>query len=770
MAIRLFQSPVEWNTQICRWWCRGIVSDSYPESRCMFNFFAAEVLWMVTVAGIPAIRSAYTCLQSRKISLLKSHTEALIKAATLGDTKEVKRMILLGANVNARDSEGYTPLMLASRKGFLEVMLALLKAGANIEESYLKKPALIEAAQFGHVEAVRLLLAAGANVNISFCNTALMYAVIYRKIEVARALLQAGADVDLEGTIGGSPLSYACTISGIAMVETFLNEAKVINPRKIIGLLNLVSDTEIKRLLKDYLYKKGIRVDSVGGSSSDTGTEVKRELEESMRQFYGRSSPAAAPNRTSIPYTLEKFDENTEKFFAAAYRGDINELRARLDAGVNVNTFNHNHATALMEASCHGHLAAVLLLIGKGADVNACNRFGETALSLAASMGHETIVQILMINGADLEKKDLDEKTPLFLAMEKEHMEVMRRLLKGGASFTPETLIKISKLGRPNAVGVLLDMLLETVYSKVTKQEALNAALLGVSEKGLVEMVELLLDRGADMNARDIFGNTSFMLCVKEGHFKGVQELSRRGADYRLKNKDGKSAYEMAKARGSSEVREHLRSLRELDEDALMKAAKLGDTQKLHELVEKGVDIKCEICQPGPLRVACEQGHLEFVKALFSLGAEVHPVVPPSYGRRYYDREIHIASYRGHTEIIRLLVSKGVDVNAKGEDESTPLIYASRGRDNLATVELLIGLGARINDLNSDGWNALMYASRNGHLRIGQALLAAGADVWASNGKIFENVFGNDELRDLIYKKSREKQSWPRLLLEAIKR
>ncbi len=752
MAIRLLQSPVEWNTQISRWWCRGIVSDS-PE--CMFLFFGTEVI-MVIFAGITAITSGYICLQSRKISLLKSHTEALIKAATLGDTKEVKRMILLGANVNARDSEGSTPLMLASRKGFLEVMLALLKAGANIEDRYLKTPALIQAAQFGHVEAVRLLLAAGANVNIRvpLCHSALMYAVIFFKIDVARVLLQAGADVDLEGILGGSPLSHACTIRYVAMVETFLNEAKVINPSKIIDLLNQeVSDNEIKRLLKDYLYKKGIRVDSKGGSSPDSGAEVRRELEESMRQFYGRSSPAAAPNRTSIPYTLQKFDENTKKFFAAAYRGDINELRARLDAGVNVNTFNHNHFTALIEASCHGHLAAVILLLVKGADVNACNRFGETALSLAASMGHETIVEILMIYGADLEKKDLDEKTPLFLAMENEHMEVMRRLLKGGASFTPETLIKISKLGRPNAVRALLD----TQDPKVTKQEALNAALLGVSEKGHVEMMELLLDRGADLNARDRFsGNTSFMLCAKGGHFKGVQELLRRGADYRLKNKDGESAYEMTKASRLFEVRQHLRSLRELDEDALMKAAKLGDTKKLHELVEKGVDIKCEICQPGPLRVACEQGHLEFVKALFSLGAEVSSVEPQSPERRNHDREIHAACKNRQTEIIRLLVSKGVDVNAKGERELTPLMEASEN-GQLATVELLIGLGARVNDLNCDGWNALMYASRNGHLRIGQALLAAGADVRASNGKIFEIGFGSYELQDLIYEKSREK-------------
>ncbi len=769
MAIRLFQSAVEWNTEISRRFCQW--AEIHPsrdsKSTCMNEFFWSEV-GLVIFVGITAIRSAYTCLKSRKISLLKSHTEALIKAATLGDTKEVKRMILLGANVNAHDSDGYTPLMLASRKGFLEVMLALLRAGANIEAGNLKTPALIEAAQFGHVEAVRLLLAAGANVNDRIPltgDTALNYAVMHRKIELVRVLLQAGADVDLEGTLG-SPLSYACKMSpNVEMVETLLNEAKVINTSKIIDILSQgVFNNATEGVLEDYLSKKGLPVESLraylskrkGDPKPDLDRNIRETVRNTMGHIYGLSTVTANPKRsTSIPYTLEKFDENTEKFFTAAYSGDVNELRDLIKAGlVAVNTYNHNHFTALMEASCHGHLAAVILLLGKGADINACNRFGETALSLAVLMGHETIVRILMIYRADLEKEDLDHKTPLLLAMVNDRTKVMRILLEGGASFTPDTLAKISKLGRMNAVRDLLS----TQDPKAKEPEVLNKAFLSASENGQVETMGLLLDKGADINARDILDNTSIMCCANRGHFEAVQELVRRGADHRRKNKHGETAYEIAKQSGYSGIWMLLRALREADQDALMQAADEGDTNKLHELVEKGIDIKCELYPPGPLQWACKKGHLEFVRALFSLGVVVSPVEPHSPERRCEDREIHAASKNGHTDIVRLLVSKGADVNAKGEWGRTPVMLASES-GHLTTVELLLQMGAHVNDLKSNEQkNGLMLrACERGDTELVRVLLEAGADEnargeWAQTLLILASKNGHLTTVELLLK------------------
>ena len=140
----------------------------------------------------------------------------LIRSSMFGNREAVKKLLKEGADVNAKNSDGYTALILASSNGRTEIVAMLLDAGANVNArtntNYWGSTALIRASENKHTEIVAMLLDAGADVNATDDDgdTALMrvincdeeddrpwYQVEYDIIEIVEMLLTAGADVNV---------------------------------------------------------------------------------------------------------------------------------------------------------------------------------------------------------------------------------------------------------------------------------------------------------------------------------------------------------------------------------------------------------------------------------------------------------------------------------------------------------------------------------------------------------------------------------------------
>lgn len=111
----------------------------------------------------------------------------LHQAANTGDVKAVRRLVANGVNVNIKDSNGWTPLIVAT--------------------------------DFGHVEVVKILIAAGADVNArkhglwiinpaGHGETALIWAAIRGQVEIAQILLESGASPDIRAQ-GKTALDWA---------------------------------------------------------------------------------------------------------------------------------------------------------------------------------------------------------------------------------------------------------------------------------------------------------------------------------------------------------------------------------------------------------------------------------------------------------------------------------------------------------------------------------------------------------------------------------
>ena len=96
----------------------------------------------------------------------KNYWTALIIASCGGHVEVVRALLAAGAGVEAANDSGWTPLLFASYRGRVDVVRALLDAGASVNVMTSSMTALMWASSSGHVDVVRALLAAGANKHL----------------------------------------------------------------------------------------------------------------------------------------------------------------------------------------------------------------------------------------------------------------------------------------------------------------------------------------------------------------------------------------------------------------------------------------------------------------------------------------------------------------------------------------------------------------------------------------------------------------------------
>ncbi len=252
------------------------------------------------------------------------------------------------------------------------------------------------------------------------------------------------------------------------------------------------------------------------------------------------------------------------------------------------------------------------------------------------------------------------------------------------------------------ATALLIVLSVFCYESFANDQDALTEAAL----KGDLKQVQDLLAKGADVNAKDKRGDTAFLRAVYGDHLETVNLLLDNGADINATGWYGKTAIWLTACWGRRRMAELLKQRGAIL--TLEVAAMLGDTEKVREFLEKGID-----------------------------GQDIGTALAG-------------ASRHGHLQVIKILLAKGADVNAKGEYERTALSEAS-GSGHLEIVKLLLAKGADVNAKDDSGWTALMFAASDGNVEIVQALLDKGPDInhvggmhcttaldWAASDEIVE--------------------------------
>jgi ankyrin repeat protein len=155
--------------------------------------------------------------------------------ATHHNTIDVARILIdAGADVNAMDNISDSPFLYAGAEGRLEILRMTLARGADLASvNRYGGSALIPAAHHGHIETVRELL--DTEINIDHINnlgwTALLEAIILGDggptyLEIVRLLVEAGADINIADENGVSPLAHASSQYYAQIVDLLHNAAE----------------------------------------------------------------------------------------------------------------------------------------------------------------------------------------------------------------------------------------------------------------------------------------------------------------------------------------------------------------------------------------------------------------------------------------------------------------------------------------------------------------------------------------------------------------
>ncbi|KAI9855731.1 MAG: hypothetical protein M1824_005891 [Vezdaea acicularis] len=256
------------------------------------------------------------------------------------------------------------------------------------------------------------------------------------------------------------------------------------------------------------------------------------------------------------------------------------------------------------------------------------------------------------------------------------------------------------------------------------------------ASSGLRTVTQLLLDDGADVEAKNERGETALHWAAWDGHEAVVQLLVEKGADLDVKDEDGRTALHRAASRGHEAVEQLLvekgADVEVKDKDgrtALHQAAWNRHEAVVQLLVEKGadVDVKDKYGQTA-LHQAALNGHEAVVQLLVEKGADLD--VKEKYGQT----ALHWAAWNRHEAVVQLLVEKGADVDVKDKYGETALHQAALNRHE-AVEQLLVEKGADVDVKDEYGRTALHWAAWRGQEAVVQLLVEKGADVKDGGGR-----------------------------------
>ena len=209
-------------------------------------------------------------------NLTRNDDEKLLSVAKHGELDKVRELIAKGANVNATDNEGKTPLVRAVTNKHEAVVKALLKLGANVDQGdRAGVTPLMFASKMGSVEIVKLLLDKGANVNKTDNDgqTALMKTL---NVHVASRLIEKGANVNAQDRDGGTALMEAVSFDKFKLAELLIRagaNVNVMNSNKVTPYVKAVTikAAKYKHSAKDYETPMMKLLIAYGASTADPG-------------------------------------------------------------------------------------------------------------------------------------------------------------------------------------------------------------------------------------------------------------------------------------------------------------------------------------------------------------------------------------------------------------------------------------------------------------------------------------------------------------------
>ena len=457
------------------------------------------------------------------LNLLSKGGTPLCYAVRGESARAVEYLLQFGAMPDFREGEaGMTPLNWAAILGQPALVALLLKHGAtnNILSDFgrplhraamsqagakrlLPPPPKIIAPAIGgpapnqpwvgsdedHVATLKLLLASGADVNCldQDWRTPLFIAVNQGNVGAVETLLAAGADLSASDRLGSTALHAAAELDAPAQVVSNV----------VTRLLRAGASLEAR--------------DKTNGVPLHIAAGAGRTVMVALLLEAGAGINAVGP-MNSTPLQLAVMNG----------RRDVVELL--LSKGPDLEWRNLGDNNALEYAVGLRAKDIVMLLLDHDANVNAASNKGATALMVSANNGDVDTMKLLLARGALSAAKDKQGFTALHHAANNGHVKVVELLLELGMDVN----------------------LCDNIY-QVTPLHCVAQGYL-IDPTNRVAVAQLLIARGAYVNATNRVNQTPLHCAAEWGHPKIIQVLLTAGANPNALDKDGNTALDLATA------------------------------------------------------------------------------------------------------------------------------------------------------------------------------------------------------------------------------
>jgi len=413
--------------------------------------------------------------------------------------------------------------------GLLSVSLLAGPAALAAESGKLS---LTEAVKAGDRDAVRSLLSGRTKEDLAGAEgtAALIWAASRNDLEAADLLLKAGVDPNAANDFGATALYAAAGSANPAMTAKLLEAGADANPRLPSGETPLM-----EAALRGHLATVSALLRGGADPNLRENNGGQTALMWALSERHSAVVEELVRNKANV--NLASKSGSTPLMFAA--QGDLKSARVLLAAGARPNDVHSDtKQTALIIASTMGNTDIVAALLDNGADPNIVDDNTFTALHAAvrqsdygadqaSRVAAVATVKVLLAHGANPNARINQKKqtvravnevafqgaTPLALAAEVNSLDAIKELVKGGAD--PNIATEQGTTPLMLAVGAGTDV----------------QRMRSVEERSLaLETAKFLLDRGVDINAVGQFGWTALHCATYQGLDDVIELLVSKGA------------------------------------------------------------------------------------------------------------------------------------------------------------------------------------------------------------------------------------------------
>ena len=537
---------------------------------------------------------------------------ALQSAVHHGNAVTVRMLLKAHADVNDRTGYLGPPLAIAAANADLNIVRILLRHGSHINApaKYFRASAtaLQAAAKTGHLEVVKELLDNGADVNADagpiIGRTALQAAAEEGNIELVKFLINAGADLNADPGLemGVTCLQAAVGQGHVDLALFLLDNGAFVNGPAAAGSGGV---TALQAALK--LFAKDSDCKEADKAKDHSRFALLKTLLNAGADLNRPCSPKKSPSTLTIAvlsgrldlvqFLLEiGLDQNPGVSYRsplgeAVAQDDINMVRCLINARIDVDALYETESrynglpailsddfigTPLQVAAFKGNVEIAGLLLEAGAEIGVfhCPFFSHTALQYAVRGNHTCMVKFLLDEGANpnvyTASHSPDGHEFSFLPLLEQHfsrsgslnLELIAALIDAGADANPTSghrqfpsLSLFERAAQNDDAGPEVFQLLLKGKASVNWTYDGKTVLQSVAKHNRVEMVETLLNAGADVNAPagPKSGRTALQHASEQGNLEMAKLLLSHGAEVNAPagHKKGITALQGAMCKGS---------------------------------------------------------------------------------------------------------------------------------------------------------------------------------------------------------------------------